>query len=440
MNALNRLKVPARWVRAAAHRAKWWMWPRIEPIRQVPARSRLAIDVQSLIASLDAEELRACADAYFAGMTPDSPQCRKPFMVPAESWHLCSQLGSLLEASALFGGADVLDFGCGTGWLSIALARQGCNATGLDISPAAIDLARRVAQKELMQAEGSATFATYDGARLPFEDASFDRIVCFDAFHHVMDQDGTIAEFARLLRPGGRAAFVEPGPHHSTTPQSQQEMLQFRVIENDVCMAAIARAAARCGLKPPQMLVQFPRSVRMPVDQFERWTTRGVDRAEAARLVQGLISEMTDGQCFYLCKGEERHDSRQAEGLRATLTLVEARPDAGDGSLRFRMSIRNDGWAQWLCTPRRYGRVRLGVMKVAPDGRILKRDYASFALPVEEVAPGASVEIGGRIELPGDSAQAYRLRFDLVSDRVGWFAHQSAQAVVHWTPPAGVDG
>jgi SAM-dependent methyltransferase len=434
MKTMHTLKTLGRLTRAAARRAPWRLWPRIVPAREVPDRSALAVDVQALIASLDSQELRAHADAYFSGMTLASPQCRKPFMGPAESVHLCSQLGLLFEAAALFRYADVLDFGCGTGWLTTALARQGCNATGLDISPAAVNLARRVAERELDKAGGSATFAVYDGMSLPFADATFDRVVCFDAFHHVIDQRATIAELARVLRPGGRIAFVEPGPHHSTTPQSQHEMLQFRVIENDVSISAIAQYAAESGLKPPEMLVQFQRPVRMPVDQFARWTTQGVGSHEARRLVQGLISVMTDGQCFYLCKGDERHDSRQPEGLRAHLTLIEATRDVDRRLLRFRMAIRNDGFAHWLCTERRCGEVRLGVMKIGADGRVLQQDYARFSLPVDEVAPGAAVEVSGSVRLPADTSAAYSLRFDLVSRRVAWFAQQSPHTAVDWSP------
>ena len=159
-----------RLVSKAAQRVPWHIVPAVAPNREIPDRAQLAIDVKALIASLDHDEMRAHADAYFAPMTLSSPQCRKPFMNPSDSAHLCSQLGLLFDAAALFGDADVLDFGCGTGCLSIALAHVGCRATGLDISPAAVKLAQRVAERELVHSEGSASFAVYDGKRLAFDD------------------------------------------------------------------------------------------------------------------------------------------------------------------------------------------------------------------------------------------------------------------------------
>lgn len=437
---MQSLKGLGRSIRKAVQRAPWRIVPRIAPMRDIPDRSQLAIDVKDLIASLDHDEMRAHADAYFAPMTISSPQCRKPFMNPAESVHLCSQLGLLFDAAALFGDADVLDFGCGTGWLSIALAHLGCRATGLDISPAAVKLAQRVAERELANSEGSANFVVYDGKRLPFDDATFDRIVCFDAFHHVVDQRSTMAEFARVLRPGGRIAFVEPGPHHSTTPQSQQEMLQFRVIENDISMSDMARFAAENELTPPEMLVQLPRPVRMPIDQFTRWTTQGVGGEEARRVVHSLVSGMTDGQCFYVCRGHERRDSRQMDGLRASLTLLEAIEDTERRAMCFRMSVRNDGHAHWLCAPRRYGQVRLVVSKIAADGRVLQLAFAAFPLPTEEVAPGASIEVSGQVQLSANPTAEYSLRFDLVASKVAWFAQLWPNGVLDWSPVAATRG
>src|SRR3954447_13061957 len=48
------------------------------------------------------------------------------------------------------------------------------------------------------------------GASLPFGDGSFDAVLCIDAIGHLPDRFGTLAEWARLLRPGGRLVFTDP--------------------------------------------------------------------------------------------------------------------------------------------------------------------------------------------------------------------------------------
>lgn len=68
-------------------------------------------------------------------------------------------------------------------------------------------------------------------------------MACLAVFHHVKVQLATLRDLARVLRPWGRIAMVEPGPHHSQTAQSLAEMAQFKVIENDIVMADIAAAA-----------------------------------------------------------------------------------------------------------------------------------------------------------------------------------------------------
>src|SRR5207237_8554259 len=86
-------------------------------------------------------------------------------------------------------------------------------------------------------------------------DESVDRILCFDAFHHLANPDEALREMCRVLKPGGIAGFSEPGPEHSRSPQSQYEMRTFRVIENDVRMAEIHGWGRAAGFARLQLSV-----------------------------------------------------------------------------------------------------------------------------------------------------------------------------------------
>lgn len=377
------------------------------------------IDVKQLMHVLTDADLLASADAYFAGLNEHSEQVKKPFSNPGDATHITRHLGWVLEAAELFAGAEVLDFGCATGWLTLGLASMGCDAVGVDIAPSAIALARELKDKRWGGRDGSVAFHVYDGHRLPLADASLDRIICFDAFHHVKDQAGTLAEFARVLRPGGRAALLEPGPNHSKTAQSQREMSMYKVIENDISMPEVQRLALAAGFTDVEMFVQMQMPRRMPYEQFQRWADQGMSTPEVAEFMQTLREQMTNTQCFALRKGAAVHDSRSVAALGARLSRVEAAAPAPAGFAAVRLRVENTGTGHWLHRPGARGHVNLGAQRMAADGHVDQVDFMRFDLPGTGLAPGQSAEI--EVQLPHTAGTPLRLRFDLVSELVAWF-------------------
>ena len=106
-------------------------------------------------------------------------------------------------------GLDVLDLGCGYGGRSIYYARD-CGARsveGLEISAEMVERCEALARRMEV---GNATFSIGVAEDLPYEDAAFDVVTCFDVLEHVADPRVAIAETARILRPGGTAWLVFP--------------------------------------------------------------------------------------------------------------------------------------------------------------------------------------------------------------------------------------
>lgn len=111
---------------------------------------------------------------------------------------------ALLTLAGDLQGRRVLDAGCGQGDLTLHLLRRGAYVTALDLSPAMIDIVRRRTEGALHPPTLIA--APVEQSELP--DASFDLIVGNYVLHHLELEAGG-RELARLLRPGGRAIFVE---------------------------------------------------------------------------------------------------------------------------------------------------------------------------------------------------------------------------------------
>ncbi len=101
----------------------------------------------------------------------------------------------------------VLEYGCGTGWITLELARRGASVSAFDISAEAVAQTR-----EALKAAGLLDRCTVDvmsGERLNYPDGSFDMAIGFAILHHLA-LDPALSELRRVLKPGGRAFFGEP--------------------------------------------------------------------------------------------------------------------------------------------------------------------------------------------------------------------------------------
>jgi SAM-dependent methyltransferase len=97
-------------------------------------------------------------------------------------------------------GARILDVGCGSGEQMLELQDSGATVFGIDVAVASL---KKCGERGLRVAAGQAE-------KLPFADTSFDGILCKVALSYTDDRQ-TIAEFARLLKPGGSAYIVTHG-------------------------------------------------------------------------------------------------------------------------------------------------------------------------------------------------------------------------------------
>ena len=106
-------------------------------------------------------------------------------------------------------------------WLSHLLNRFGCKTLAVYVSATALKIGRELFESDPRTnwAVGP-EFITYDGHRLPLEDDSVDKVVIYDAFHHIPNAAEVLREVARVLRDGGIVGMREPGARHASTEKA----------------------------------------------------------------------------------------------------------------------------------------------------------------------------------------------------------------------------
>ncbi len=108
----------------------------------------------------------------------------------------------------------VLDAGCGYGGSAIWLANNiGCKVVGVNVVPFQIDKAKNFAQKKSVA--DFVSFYNEDYTHTSFPSESFDVVWALESVVHASDKAKVIAEFSRLLRPGGRLIMAEYTPRES---------------------------------------------------------------------------------------------------------------------------------------------------------------------------------------------------------------------------------
>jgi SAM-dependent methyltransferase len=117
----------------------------------------------------------------------------------ATEWHIPTAVDF---ASAR--GLKVLEIGCGLGTDGARFVAAGAEYTGVDLTQAAVELARK--RFELFDLAG--TFQTADAENLDFANESFDLVYSHGVLHHTPETALAIKEIHRVLRPGGRAVVM----------------------------------------------------------------------------------------------------------------------------------------------------------------------------------------------------------------------------------------
>jgi len=118
---------------------------------------------------------------------------------------------SYLTAIGDLHGKNILDFGCGEGWATIQYGKRGANVYSFDISAESVRNLIKAAQERGMA--GRIHTAVMAAESLGYPENTFDLVLGVAILHHT-DPFAAGAEISRVLKPGGRALFIEPLAHN----------------------------------------------------------------------------------------------------------------------------------------------------------------------------------------------------------------------------------
>ena len=172
-------------------------------------------------------------------------------------------------------GLKVLEIGCGLGTDGAQFAEAGAVYTGVDLTEAAVELARK--RFETFGIPG--TFQTADAEQLQFNDESFDLVYSHGVLHHTPDTAKAVREIHRVLRPGGRAMVML---YH-------RDSYNFRIN-----ISMLRRAGAH--------LLRFDRGVKLahlltgePIESLREHAHRLKTEKESYLAPDEFLSQNTDG-------------------------------------------------------------------------------------------------------------------------------------------------
>lgn len=147
-------------------------------------------------------------------------------------------------------GMSVLELGCASGWLRLAMAQRGANAVGLDISDKSLEVARRYYQRIQTEVPGTVEYRVADLNALDLPTDTYDLIAVKSTLHHLVNLDQTIQQIHRALKPGGLLWVSDTHGDEALSTVLIAGGLTF-LLPTETSYADKIRALVKFGLRAP---------------------------------------------------------------------------------------------------------------------------------------------------------------------------------------------
>ena len=147
-------------------------------------------------------------------------------------------------------GMTALELGCGSGWLTLALAQRGAQATGMDISEQALNVAQRYYESIRETVSGSVEYNAADLNVLQLPAETYNIIAVRGTLHHLLRMDAVIEQIYLALKPGGLLWVSDSAGEEAMTTALVASALMF-VLPTHISYRDKIGGLLRFGLRAP---------------------------------------------------------------------------------------------------------------------------------------------------------------------------------------------
>ena len=322
-------------------------------------------------------------------------------------------------------GDRVLDLGAGSGFSSEMLARFGYDVVAIDPDLQALSYNRRRPTFDATRIEGRVRVVGSLAEDLPFTDATFDGLVGLNVLHHVPDLTRATREFARVLRPGARAAFCEPGLEHLEAAETKRAIAELGENDRPFDVFAFLQRARELGFDQAFFSATLQPPLRtVPIHDIDLFAS-GQHPTRTLR-ESGVVDEIHRRHAFaMLVRDGERERTSRFPGVLKREIQVQGVPARLVRGMTYRPSarVKNTGDTRWIAEVSPMGGfVTIGCKFANAAGRVVC-DTAGRTVLQSDVRPNESATVEIALLVPPDMAPgAYELRFDMVDELVCWFS------------------
>jgi SAM-dependent methyltransferase len=350
----------------------------------------------------------------------------KPFSAPpnVELARCLRTFAHIVELLQLDIRAQVLDIGCGPGWLSEFLARCGYSVTGVDISPDMVEIARdRVAAIGEVGPglEAQAEFHAMPVRQMPWS-SRFDAAILYDTMHHFDDELETLEVIRRTLVPGGQL-FIHEGVLPPRGSEAERmlvaEMERYGTLESPFDPDYLEQVVIEAGFEEVRRLTELDELVD-PSRPKRRVRWRDRLRRTRSRPEYNVVHAVNPFPGW---------QPNEVDAFRALLE-PEGTWRADGHELVLVVKVTNTGRAFWPAArwhPFPHASVTLGPYLAGQQGE-REVELGRTTLP-HALSPGDSVTLEVRVprqQVHGRDAIAV----DLVREGVFWFADAGSEPLV----------